>query len=161
MGKRGPAPKPDRIRVLEGNPSKRPLRGDSPRPKGIPTCPSWLSPEAKQEWRRVAPELARLGLLTRLDRTALACYCTCYSWWRSAQETICSQGALYVTSKGQLRTRPEVEIAKQAAESMRDFAAEFGLTPTSRSRLLIPPSEEEIDPIEEMLRESEKRRRQK
>lgn len=161
MSKRGPAPKPDSQRVLEGNPSKRPLRGQPPRPRGLPTCPSWLSSEAKQEWRRVAPELGRLGLLTKLDRAALAGYCSSCAWWRKAQETLAGEGTVYVTPKGQLRTRPEVEIAKWAAESMRAFAAEFGLTPTSRTRLLLPSqAEEEDDPIEKMLRESERRRRQ-
>lgn len=157
MGKRGPAPKPDSVRRLEGNPSKRPLRGQNPRPKGMPTCPSWLSAEARQEWRRVAPELARLGLLTKLDRTALAGYCSSSAWWRKLQEIIAREGSVYLTAKGQLKIRPEVEIAKSMAETMRVFAAEFGLTPTSRARMLLPQQAgEEADPMEELLRDIEK-----
>src|SRR5688572_9415358 len=53
MGKRGPAPRPTHLRVLDGNPSKRPLNGDEPMPDGAPTCPTILDKEAKQEWKRI------------------------------------------------------------------------------------------------------------
>jgi P27 family predicted phage terminase small subunit len=157
MGKRGPIPKSDKERRLEGNPSKRPMKGESPRPRGLPTCPSWLSPEAKQEWRWVAPELARLGLLTKLDRALLAGYCTSCGRWRQAQEAINTHGSVYVTPKGKIVPRPEVTIAKMAEEQMNILAAEFGLSPTSRARLRLPQSQkEEISLLEEMLRENEK-----
>lgn len=156
MGKRGPIPKTDKERILEGNLSGRPMTGESPKPRGLPTCPSWLSPEAKHEWRRVAPEMARLGLLTKVDRAQFAGYCTSCAWWRRVQEVLITQGSVYVTPKGKIETRPEVAIAKMAAEQMNAFAAEFGLTPASRARMRIPQSDEEIDPMEELLREVEK-----
>jgi P27 family predicted phage terminase small subunit len=160
MGKRGPIPKSDEQEILEGNPSKRPLRGKSPKPEsGALTCPSWLPPEAKREWRRIAPELARLGLLTKVDRELFAGYCSACAWWRKVQEVITTQGSVYVTARGKIEPRPEVAIAQVAAEQMRSLAAEFGLTPVSRARLRLPQSEEgEIDPMEEILREVEKRR---
>lgn len=40
--------------------------------------PAWLVPEAKRRWRRLAPELAWLGLLTVIDGDALA---TCCQAW--------------------------------------------------------------------------------
>lgn len=157
MGKRGPIPKTDEERMLEGNPSRRPLKGESPRPaNGAPTCPSWLSDDAKQEWQRVAPELTRLGLLTNLDRAHLAGYCTSCVWWRRVQEVLSTQGSVYVTVKGKIEARPEVAIAKIAGEQMNAFAAELGLTPASRARLRFPQSEGEIDPMEELLREVER-----
>jgi P27 family predicted phage terminase small subunit len=156
MGERGPIPKTDAERILEGNPSKRPLRGESPQPRGLPTCPPWLSLEAKQEWRRVAPELARLGLLTKLDRAQLAGYCSSCAWWRRVQEVLSTQGSVYVTPKGKIEPRPEVAIAKIAGEQMNAFAAQLGLTPTSRSRMRFPQSEAEIDPMEELFREVHK-----
>ncbi len=33
MGQRGPAPKPTALRILEGNPGKRPLNASEPRPR--------------------------------------------------------------------------------------------------------------------------------
>jgi P27 family predicted phage terminase small subunit len=158
MGKRGPIPKTDQQKMLEGNPSKRPLKSQSPGlGNGAPTCPSWLSSEAKQEWRRLAPELSRLGLLTRIDRALFAGFCTSCAWWRQLQETIRTQGSVYVTAKGKIETRPEVEIAQVAANQMRELASEFGLTPASRARFRPQQGNpnDSIDPMEELLREVE------
>jgi P27 family predicted phage terminase small subunit len=157
MGKRGPIPKSDEQRILEGNPSKRPLRGKTPKPpRNVPTCPTWLSPPAKREWKRVTPELARLGILSRLDRNILAGYCSSCALWQQAQEVLSKQGTVYVSTKGKLETRPEVEIAKTVGEMMQGFAEELGLTPTSRARMNLTPENKELDPIEEILREVER-----
>jgi len=79
MGLRGAAQKPRALRVLEGNQSKRPLNSNEPKPKsGKVTCPRFLSPSAKDEWRRISPELSRLGLLTQVDRSALAIYASAW-----------------------------------------------------------------------------------
>jgi P27 family predicted phage terminase small subunit len=154
MGKRGPIPKSNEQEILEGNPSKRPLRGESPKPKGdTPTCPSWLSPLAKQEWKRITPELAQLGLLSSLDRNILAGYCNAFALWQEAQECLSKQGTVYVTTKGKLEPRPEIAIVKTAGEMMNAFAAELGLTPSSRARMNLPKPNEEIDPMEELLRD--------
>ena len=75
-GTRGPIAKPVELKLLEGNQGKRRLDKRPPGPgRRIPRRPSWLSPEAREEWRRLAPELTRLGLLTLLDRAALTIYC--------------------------------------------------------------------------------------
>ncbi len=137
MGRRGPAPKPAAVKRLEGNPGKRQIKGaPQPQPQA-PSCPSWLSAEARTEWQRLAPELERMGLLTALDQAAFACYCAAYAHWRDCQRVIEEEGPLYVTPAGRLRERPEVEMAKQAARAVREFAAEFGLTPSSRGRMNI------------------------
>jgi P27 family predicted phage terminase small subunit len=160
LGKRGPVPESNALRILKGNPSKRPLKGELPKPKPArPACPSWLSLEAKREWRRLAPELARIGLLTKLDIDTLAGYCSSYSVWRKAQEVLANHGSVYVTPKGQLKARPEIEIANTAAEQMKSFASELGLTPSSRARMQLtqgPSTPEEEDPMEALLNEGKR-----
>ena len=70
---RGRRPKPTRLKVLTGNPGKRPLNTEEPMPEiAIPECPIELGPVAKREWDRLVGELASLRLLTNLDRAALA-----------------------------------------------------------------------------------------
>ena len=55
MATRGRKPKPTALKVLEGNPGKRPLNDREPvPPKGTLKCPAWLLPEAKKEWKRLA-----------------------------------------------------------------------------------------------------------
>src|SRR5436190_10759398 len=58
-------PKPTRLKLLTGNPGKRPLKEDEPRPEpAVPECPPELSPLARQEWDRLTGELDALRMLT-------------------------------------------------------------------------------------------------
>ena len=134
--------KPTNLKQLEGNPGKRPLNTDEPQPDPIaPTCPSWLSETAKQEWARVAPELERLGLLTELDRAGLAGYCASYAEWCHAQEILQREGWTYKNSRGQIRPRPEAIISRHALDQMRKLGALFGMTPSDRGRMELPDVE--------------------
>lgn len=140
MGARGPAPKPTALRIVEGNPGKKPLNHDEPKPTlGIPSCPMWLEPEAKKEWRRISRELDKIGMLTLVDGTALAGYCESYARWRQAERALTEHGNLtYETDTGYARERPEVGIAQRYLGLVKQFAAEFGLTPSSRTRITVP-----------------------
>ena len=61
MATRGRKPKPTAIKVLEGNPGKRPLNKFEPAPeKKAPPCPEWLNGEAKAEWERLADKMLNL-----------------------------------------------------------------------------------------------------
>lgn len=157
MGRRGPAPKPTVLKVLEGNPGKRPLNQNEPKPKPIaPKCPSWLDKEAKREWKRVAPELERLGLLTVVDGAALAAYCQAYARWKQAEEIIKREGMTVTTESGYVMPHPAVKIAEKAQQLIKAFCAEFGLTPSSRSRMSLPEQKEE-DEFEEFLSRGKKK----
>lgn len=69
----GPPRKPTALKILQGNPGHQKLPRNEPKPTAdFPTRPGWLEPEAKREWMRVCGELHRLGLLTVVDRAALA-----------------------------------------------------------------------------------------
>ena len=76
-GSRGPLPKPAALKLLEGNPGKRALNlADGVNPVvEVPSAPKHLGQEAKKEWKRITPLLEDLGLISGLDRTALALYC--------------------------------------------------------------------------------------
>lgn len=148
----GRPPKPVALKVLEGNPGKRRLpNGPKPQPLA-PTCPAWLAAEARREWRRLAPELERLGLLTRIDRAALAAYCQAYARWRQAEEVLQCEGLTFTTGKGYVGSRPEIGIANKAMAIIKGFCGEFGLTPSSRGRMNLP--EPETDDLEQLLRGS-------
>jgi hypothetical protein len=72
----GRKPKPTVLKLITGNPGRRPLNRREPKLRpGIPSCPPHLSPEAKREWSRVIPLLAECRLVTEVDRAALAAYC--------------------------------------------------------------------------------------
>jgi P27 family predicted phage terminase small subunit len=150
---RGRKPKPTIIRALEGNPGKRPLNTGEPKPPdGIPDCPSQLDDEAKAEWFRTAKVLSDMGLLTVADRSALAAYCTVYSRWVHAEAQVRKYGAVVKSpQKGFPMKSPYLCIADQAMEAMRKFMVEFGLTPSSRSRIRVPDSARVADELEAFL----------
>jgi P27 family predicted phage terminase small subunit len=140
---RGRRPTPTRLKVLSGNPGKRPLNTDEPKPEvAIPECPIELGPVARKEWERLVGELAALRLLTHLDRAALAAYCGAYAMWAEATEAIQKFGTMVKSPTGYPVQSPYVSIANRQAEIMMRIASEFGFTPASRSRISAPPAHE-------------------
>ena len=146
MAGRGRPPKPTAIKELEGNPGKRPLNKNEPKPKQTaPKCPSWLEPDAKKEWRRLSKELESMGLLTEMDMAAFAGYCQAYARWKEAEEFISKHGSILKTASGYIQQIPQVSIAQQNLKQMRNFCSELGLSPSARSRLNINNSGNTIE----------------
>jgi len=86
---RGRKPKPTGLKMLLGNPGKRPLNPNDPKlTPEIPTCPEWLDDKAQQEWHRLVPVLHKVGLLTTIDDMGLAALCTTLSRWAQAEAAI-------------------------------------------------------------------------
>jgi P27 family predicted phage terminase small subunit len=127
------------MKVLTGNPGKRALNKNEPRPAAIvPECPPELGPLARAEWDRLAGELGTLQLLTTFDRAALAAYCGAYALWAEATEAIQKYGTMVKSPSGYPIQSPYVSIANRQAEIMMRIASEFGFTPASRSRISTP-----------------------
>ena len=139
MAMAGRKPKPTALKVLEGDRGKgrRPLNEHEPiPPKGGVKCPSWLLPEAKKEWKRLAASLEAMGVLTMADLTAFAGYCQAYARWREAEDFITQHGSIFKTPSGYVQQVPQVSIAQTYLKIMNRFAEQFGLTPASRSRII-------------------------
>ena len=136
---------PTHLRVLRGNPGKRPIKPEPEPavPEKLPEPPAFLSEDAVNEWWRVVPELRALGLLTVLDLQPLAAYCVAYAHWIAAEQALAQMAAgdpsfngLMITgSTGSHLANPLVKIARNAAADMLRFAVEFGMTPRARSYL--------------------------
>ena len=116
---------------------RRKLNTKEPIPaKGMPECPQWLLAEAKKEWERLADLMNQMGVLTEVDMAAFAAYCQSYARWKEAQEHITSEGSTFETDKGYQQQTPWVGIANTNQKLMLQAASEFGLTPSSRSRIV-------------------------
>jgi len=83
----------------------------------------------------MAKQLWKMGLLSQLDLHAFAGYCSAYAHWVDAEEFIAKHGMVYKTPKGMLAAVPQVQIAAANLRLMREYSVEFGLTPSSRSRI--------------------------
>jgi P27 family predicted phage terminase small subunit len=131
------APTPLKLRLLRGNPSHRPIKPE-PQPASAPKCPeppAHLSEYAVHEWRRIGPELHRLGLLSILDESAFAAYCQSYGLWRAAEERLSKKDLLAPGSERNKVPNPLLKIACQAARDLIRFGSEFGLTLSARARV--------------------------
>lgn len=145
MAKPGPRPIPTKLKKLTGNPGKRPLPKNEPVPNQatrLPPAPAHLTDMGKKEWQRAGKLLHNLGLLTDIDLTALAGYCSTYAQWVDAQEHINKHGVLIKAPSGYPVQSPYLGIANRAMVEMRKWLVEFGMTPSSRTRIQVEKPKE-------------------
>jgi len=147
----GPPPQPPELRLLRGNPGKRRITPRAVEPAPGARCPKWLDPAAKREWRRLAPELERLGVLRIVDRAVFACYCEAVAEYQWATEEVRRGGRIGQVKNGAEYVLPAVTIATNAAKRIRDLAGEFGMTPAARGRVTFPGNGKEADPDEQFF----------
>jgi P27 family predicted phage terminase small subunit len=103
------------------------------------------------EWRRIAPLLAETGLLTAIDRAALAGYCQAYGRWVEAERALETHGTLVRSASGFPVVSPYLRIADRAMRQMHSLLVEFGMTPSARSRIKAGEPPQGTDPFDELL----------
>jgi P27 family predicted phage terminase small subunit len=162
----GRRPLPSAVKKLRGNPGKRPVNKAEPKPAmGEPQRPVGMSTAAIKEWKAIVPELARLGVLTKIDGKALAAYCMAWARWMEAEKKVVEFGILveepiiqrdhdgYSEIVGtRYKRNPAVSISNEAQKIMKAFLVEFGMTPSSRSRIRIENKPEDEDPVDAFLK---------
>jgi P27 family predicted phage terminase small subunit len=143
-GHSGRKPDPTRLKLLKGNPGKRLLNDNEPKPSPrLPRVPEHLSDEAKKEWRRAGRFLLNLGLVSDLDLAAFAAYCTAYGRWVEAEQALKTYGLMLKSPHGFPVQSPYLAVANRAMEQMRSLLAEFGMSPASRTRVSVEPIPED------------------
>ena len=130
-------PVPTALKLLRGNPGKRPINRNEPCPSPDVAIPNWLSPDAAKHWPAVAKQLHDAGLLTAIDVTALGLYCEAFARWKDANARIVKYGTVVKSPNGYPIQSPYLAIANKAHEQMTKLLAEFGMTPSSRSRCVV------------------------
>ena len=135
---------PTALRVLQGNRSKRPLPKYEPKPhRGLPSPPTYLNAYALEEWERLAQNLHAAGVLTVIDQTLFAAYCTAVAHWRQAEEDLermaqvdpSTHGAVLKTKHGNFVPNPLAGHVNTLRRDVQRLAAEFGLTPSARTQI--------------------------
>ena len=134
---RGRKPKPARLKLIDGNPGKRPIGREPQPPASQPTCPAHLSPTAKAEWKRLAKMLNGIGVVTQADRAVLAAYCQAYGRWVEAEKKLKETPPLLKMPSGYVQQSPWLTISNKQFELMMRAMAELGLTPSARTRLAV------------------------
>ncbi len=93
----------------------------------------------------MAPKLQTLGLLTEVDYSALAAYCAAYGRWLDAEKEIKKQGTVVLSPTGHFVQNVNLGIANTAMKQMQSLLVEFGMTPSSRSRVAAAEAKKKKD----------------
>lgn len=139
----GPPPKPTALKLLDGNPGKRPLNNREPKPQvRLPRPPAEISVAARREYFRLGRMLARLGVMTEADGMGLAALVQSWARWLEAQRVL--NPIQFVTKEGENIVvnpllKPLLRASHDAQEEYVRLLSEFGLTPASRSRIKAEP----------------------
>ena len=150
MATKGPAPKPTALTKLEGNPGKRPFTKNEPQPAQpdrIPNAPKHLNADAKRLWRSIIRELCPTGVYTNVDLQSFSMLCESLALYWSAVDNIQANGAVQVAESGYQMQSAWVGIRNNSLKQAQSLMSEFGMTPSSRSRLSLPDREKEADPF--------------
>ena len=150
----GRPPKPSAVKRAEGNPGKRAVRKDEPKPPPGPlTMPAWLAdrPYAVEAWEHYAPLAEGMGVLTTVDVGALAMLCDALAEYRECRDVLISEGSTYkrTTDRGgfAITNRSEVSQGADAWRRAVNMMGQFGLTPSARAK--VPGSgAAEVDPFD-------------
>jgi P27 family predicted phage terminase small subunit len=136
MGLRGPAAKPNALKVLEGTYREDRHGGGVRAPDGLPIKPDWLGESAAIVWDKTIDELRDIpGLISPIDGPALACYCLAWQELYEADAVIVEEGLTCQSEKGATYQHPAVGIRHKAIELIAKIGAKFGMTPSDRAGL--------------------------
>jgi P27 family predicted phage terminase small subunit len=153
MAKRGPKKRPAAVERLLGNPGKRKIRPDLPARAGVPEMPARLlvEPLAVGKWNEFVPLLLELGTLTVADGEALATLCEVYAATQACLLELRATGPVMRTDLGGVKPNPAGPLYRSLVALQASLMGEFGLTPTSRTRLGAK-EEKPTDEVEEFFK---------
>jgi P27 family predicted phage terminase small subunit len=135
----GPRPKPTHLKIIAGNPGRRPLPQDEPEPDGdLFEAPEHLSSRQKQIWAKCIHD-APAGLLKKLDTNVLERFVAAKAIWEDANTRVAEMGTIVnnPAAKGQFMRNPFLNVMSDAAKLMRQASDELGFSPAARTRVKV------------------------
>ncbi len=145
---RGRPPLPTAVKEANGNPGKRALNHDEPKPAvALPEPPQVVkdTPVALAYWNEIGPKLAALRIITEIDGGAFTSLCLSYARAIRAETEALNAPLVFGTKQGGAVNNNLIGISHTAWKHFNRSAAEFGLTPSSRSRLVVKDSGDDED----------------
>lgn len=148
-GRTGRLRKPTALRLIEGEKNKDRINKNEPKPRPItPDPPAGMDRYASAEWKRMAPILGRLGLLTEVDGAALAAHCKLHSLDIQTSKALKECGDKLLTYKTtvdmdggtniEAKVNPLVTLQLKIIAQKRVYLNDFGMNPASRAKISVP-----------------------
>lgn len=149
MGARGPKPTNPALKILAGNPGKRPVvlasgsTQPAPLPMGAPARPPELTGVAADEWNRLAALLDGAGLIAQTDTGILAAYCLAFSDMLACRAAVAECGRfasqpIQNATGAVIGTRyvehPAVGRLAESSRRVATLAEALGITAAARAR---------------------------
>lgn len=136
----GRRPTPTHLKLVAGNPGKRPLNSGEPKPReGYPDIPKHFNEPAKNIYIWLCDMLRDMGLLTVVDGIAIERLAKCYIEILECDRVIEEHGQVQqvVNTRGELvlKSNPAVAQRADADRRLRAWLIEYGLTQASRSKV--------------------------
>jgi len=138
MGKRGPPPKPNSLRVVDGS-YRKDRHGDLDQEpesrvlESVPIAPDELSETGIHHWNEAGGLLLEMGILTTAELPALLHYARTQQEIYECEADIAEHGWVQVNANtGMEYDRPVVKRRAAALDRLMRFFARFGFTPSDR-----------------------------
>lgn len=142
---------PTALKLVKGNFDKRFQNKNEPKPRPIvPRQPRWMLPSAKRTWKKLTPILTRMKVLTEADEISLSILCQIHGRCRELEKEITKQGYTTFNMRDGTKPIPEMAMLREFYKLLRSWMIEFGLTPTSRSKMVAPNDFD--DPMKDYIR---------
>jgi P27 family predicted phage terminase small subunit len=151
---RGRKPKPNALKLIAGNPGKRPVSTEPDAPGDLFAAPASMTDAQKAIWRH-AIDNAPKGLLRHLDRELLTEWVRAIAELNAADLELQQSGPVVKQGGGErITTKPDGSTVKtvrseswvvspwakardNAFQRMLKATSELGFSPTSRSRITL------------------------
>jgi P27 family predicted phage terminase small subunit len=154
---RGRKPTSTDLKILRGNPGRRPLNSAEPKYLAAsPAKPTWLDEFASEEWDRLVKVMSEARLLTVADYGVLLSTCLAYAEMK--RNTLALQqfksDVYYTRNKRGDRTakpRPEAIRSEAARRQYVSFLCELGQSPVSKTKVKAIPANTENPGLKELL----------
>ena len=150
----GRRPKPTALKVLQGNPGKRPLNGLEPKPPAGVVVKPTLSPMAAAVWDELAPLAQAMGTLTTADIRSFGTLCELQATFTLTTQEKHREGFTpfmvttavdsAVTEHMNVKEHPAIKLERDTAAALRPYYEKFGLEPVGRARIQIPKADEPV-----------------
>ncbi|HIF50431.1 MAG TPA: phage terminase small subunit P27 family [Thiotrichaceae bacterium] len=128
--------KPTKLKLLQGNPGKRPINESEPNanPASV-RSPTWLSDGARKCWDMNAATMIGAGVLTKLDADMFSAYCESFSLWQRAHEQLEGSSLIHENESGYKQQNGLIGIINKSQDQLVKLAREFGMTPSARTNI--------------------------
>lgn len=151
---------PVSLKLLKGNPGKREIKGkaaaEALAPDLKPSPPQWLPEEAKEFWKPIVKILRKMRVAKESDKQALALLADALADRKAAHAKLAAEGYTVPTAEG-VKTNPHYSVKAKATAIAIRLMSEFGMTPSSRARVLGMAAPAEVDPLGQFIDRGEEK----